>query len=40
MLTLFLVCRALTIKVIEYSLYCRVLSLANFSNPIEYSLER
>ena len=40
MFTLFLVRRVLTIEVVEYSLSCRVLTLANFSKLVEYSLQR
>ena len=39
MFTLFLVCRVLTIEVVEYSLSCRVLTLAYFSKLVEYSLQ-
>ena len=39
MFTLFLVCRVLTIEVIEYSLSSRVLTLAYFSKLVEYSLQ-
>ena len=40
MFNLFLVFRVLTIEVVDYSLFCRVLTLANFSKLVEYSLER
>ena len=40
MFTLFLVRRVLTIEVVEYSLSCRVLTLAYFSKLVEYSLQR
>ena len=39
MFTLFLVRRVLTIEVVEYSLSCRVLTLAYFSKLVEYSLQ-
>ena len=39
MFTLFLVRRVLTIDVVEYSLSCRVLTLAYFSKLVEYSLQ-
>ena len=40
MFTLFLVRRVLTIEVVEYSPFCRVLTLAYSSKLVEYSFQR